>query len=230
MKIVKGQYTPVSAKYTTGLREMVNKLLLKNQRNRPSIQEILEMSEMKKRMELYGYKTEDHLLSQTQVNSGNLFNKAYREEQKSHSSEPRVGKQIENKLVPDIDKLRQDLAAKNKGAPKVPGVSPAPTGAANGPAKRPASESGQGAGQPGNRAEINYDKYRQLLKMPHAAPPGAPGAGYNFKSPPILLNNDNNARPAVSAQKPRMENVINQPQKYKEQDKIRLSRAMEYAE
>ena len=65
MKIVKGQYTPVSAKYTTGLREMVNKLLLKNQRNRPSIQEILEMSEMKKRMELYGYKTEDHLLSQT---------------------------------------------------------------------------------------------------------------------------------------------------------------------
>jgi hypothetical protein len=45
----------------------------------------------------------------------------------------------------------------------VPGAGVAPTGAPGAPgmpAKRPVSESGPGF----NRAEVNYDKYRELLK------------------------------------------------------------------
>jgi NIMA (never in mitosis gene a)-related kinase 1/4/5 len=110
MRIVKGQYTPVSSKYSSELREIVNKLLLKNQKNRPSIQDILDMPAMKTKMAQFGYRVEDHLLSQTQANAGgNLFNKAYREEQKSHS-EPKAMKPADNKLVPDLNKLRQELA------------------------------------------------------------------------------------------------------------------------
>ena len=61
---------------------------------------------MKTKMAQFGYRVEDHLLSQTQANAGgNLFNKAYREEQKSHS-EPKAMKPAENKLVPDLNKLR----------------------------------------------------------------------------------------------------------------------------
>ena len=41
MKIVKGQFTPISNKYSEGLRHIVNQLLLKDYKKRPSIQEIL---------------------------------------------------------------------------------------------------------------------------------------------------------------------------------------------
>lgn len=65
MKIVKGQFTPISNKYSEGLRHMVNQLLLKDYKKRPSIQEIMNFDSMKKRMQLYGYSENDHLLSST---------------------------------------------------------------------------------------------------------------------------------------------------------------------
>ena len=67
MKIVKGQFTPISNKYSEGLRHIVNQLLLKDYKKRPSIQEILQNEAMKKRMQLYGYTENDHLLSATAI-------------------------------------------------------------------------------------------------------------------------------------------------------------------
>jgi len=72
-----------------------------------------------------------------------------------------------------MDKLRQELAQKNNKNPnKVQNISAVPTGAPGAPgipSKRPVSESGPPA--PGfNRAEVNYDKYRQLLKQPGVHP------------------------------------------------------------
>jgi len=76
--------------------------------------------------------------------------------------------------VPDLDKLRQELAQKNhKNQYKVPTTSALPTGAPGAPGmpnKRPVSESGP-PGPGFNRAEVNYDKYRQLLKQPGVQPP-----------------------------------------------------------
>jgi NIMA (never in mitosis gene a)-related kinase len=50
MRIVKGQFAPIPSRYTEGLKIMVNMLLLKNYKKRPSIGEILNHEEMKKRM------------------------------------------------------------------------------------------------------------------------------------------------------------------------------------
>lgn len=50
MRIVKGQFTPIPSRYTEGLKIMVNLLLLKNYKKRPSIGEILSHEEVKKRM------------------------------------------------------------------------------------------------------------------------------------------------------------------------------------
>lgn len=47
MKIVKGQYVPISSKYSEGLRQMVVQLLLKDYRKRPGIAEIMNMESMK---------------------------------------------------------------------------------------------------------------------------------------------------------------------------------------
>ena len=176
MKIVRGQFTPVSSKYSEALREMVRMLLLKNYKKRPSMAEILNTDEMKKRMQLYGYSSSDQIPSQVPGAGNNLFQKAYREEQKGSNSQdakPKfVGigdkpKFIDNKLVPDIEKLRKELAQKNQiqqkdGASKPTvsssAVSALPSGAL---AKRPVSEAGA------NHAQINYEKYKQLLNMPN---------------------------------------------------------------
>lgn len=63
MKIVRGQYAPISSKYSTDLSDMIKQLLLKDYKKRPGMQEILQMESMKKRMKLYGYDENDHLLS-----------------------------------------------------------------------------------------------------------------------------------------------------------------------
>ena len=47
MKIVRGQYMPISSKYSEGLRDMVKALLLKDFRRRPAIVDILAMAAMK---------------------------------------------------------------------------------------------------------------------------------------------------------------------------------------
>ena len=96
MKIVKGQYVPISSKYSEGLRQMVVQLLLKDYRKRPGIAEILKMDSMKQRMQMYGYKEDDHLLSSSSAGNFKMAAK---------SQEP--------KLV-DLEKLKRELGQKNQ--------------------------------------------------------------------------------------------------------------------
>ena len=58
LKIVKGKFTPIPTTYSMGLKDMTEKLLQKNTKNRPSLQEIFRTETMKERMRLYGYNFE----------------------------------------------------------------------------------------------------------------------------------------------------------------------------
>ena len=132
--------------------------------------EILETGEMKRRMQLYGYSQSDQIPAQVPVAGGNLFQKAYREELKSNNSQDAKPKFIDYKLVPDVEKLRKELAQKNAAQQKDSASKPTvaigkpasalPALHSGAPAKRPVSESGA------NHAQINYEKYKQLLNMP----------------------------------------------------------------
>lgn len=71
-------------------------MLLKDYRKRPGIAEILGMEQMKTRMQMYGYKPDDHLLASCKAGD---FKMALSQEQKP--------------LV-DLDKLRKELVVKNQ--------------------------------------------------------------------------------------------------------------------
>ena len=95
MKIVKGQFAPISTSYSQDLHKLISLLLLKDYKKRPSIAEIFDMSSMKEKMKLYGYTENDHLLSQTVADF------------------PIEGKNLlQNKPV-NVEKLREELKDKN---------------------------------------------------------------------------------------------------------------------
>lgn len=55
MKIVKGQFIPISTSYSQDLHHLIGQLLLKDYKKRPSISEIFALQSMKTKMQLYGY-------------------------------------------------------------------------------------------------------------------------------------------------------------------------------
>jgi hypothetical protein len=71
-------------------------LLLKDYRKRPGIAEILEMEQMKTRMQMYGYKKDDHLLSS------------------SMAGDFKLAKSQEPKPLVDLEKLKKELGVKNQ--------------------------------------------------------------------------------------------------------------------
>src|SRR3989338_8930878 len=50
-KILRGTYPPISSTYTSDLRDMINKTLQKDPRDRPSINSVLKIPFIQKRME-----------------------------------------------------------------------------------------------------------------------------------------------------------------------------------
>lgn len=55
LKILRGKYSPIPATYSRSLHEMVDRLLIKDFRQRPTIEQILHMDSMAEKMRLYGY-------------------------------------------------------------------------------------------------------------------------------------------------------------------------------
>ncbi len=55
MKILRGHYNPIPATYSRSLKEVVEKLLTKDYRKRPDIEQILRFDSMVEKMKLYGY-------------------------------------------------------------------------------------------------------------------------------------------------------------------------------
>jgi NIMA (never in mitosis gene a)-related kinase len=60
LKIVRAKFNPIGSNYSQGLRTMVEKLLEKDQKKRPGIDQIFNMDCMKERMKLYGYSLQEH--------------------------------------------------------------------------------------------------------------------------------------------------------------------------
>ena len=55
LKILRGQYSPIPATYSRSLKELVDKLLTKDYRQRPDIDQILRFDSVLEKMRLYGY-------------------------------------------------------------------------------------------------------------------------------------------------------------------------------
>ena len=55
LKILRGVYNPIPATYSRSLKEMVEKLLTKDYRHRPDIEQILRFDSMVEKMRLLGY-------------------------------------------------------------------------------------------------------------------------------------------------------------------------------
>lgn len=55
LKILRAQYNPIPATYSRSLKDMVDKLLTKDYRVRPDIEQILRYDCMTEKMRLYGY-------------------------------------------------------------------------------------------------------------------------------------------------------------------------------
>lgn len=55
LKILRGKYPPISSSYSKPLHEMVDRLLLKDYRQRPAIMDILSTSIVVEKMKKYGY-------------------------------------------------------------------------------------------------------------------------------------------------------------------------------
>lgn len=55
LKILRCQYNPIPATYSRSLKDLVDKLLTKDYRIRPDIEEVLSMDSVQEKMRLYGY-------------------------------------------------------------------------------------------------------------------------------------------------------------------------------
>ncbi len=55
LKILRGKYNPISSNYSKPLHEMVDRLLLKDYRQRPAIMDILSSATMAEKLKKYGY-------------------------------------------------------------------------------------------------------------------------------------------------------------------------------
>lgn len=55
LKILRGKYNPISSSYSKPLHEMVDRLLLKDYRQRPAIMDILSSATMVEKLKKYGY-------------------------------------------------------------------------------------------------------------------------------------------------------------------------------
>lgn len=55
LKILRGKYNPIPATYSRSLVELVDKLLTKDYRTRPDIEQILRFDSTSEKMRLYGY-------------------------------------------------------------------------------------------------------------------------------------------------------------------------------
>ena len=55
LKILRGKYNPIPASYSRSLVELVDKLLTKDYRQRPDIEQILRLDCITEKMRLYGY-------------------------------------------------------------------------------------------------------------------------------------------------------------------------------
>ena len=105
MKIVKGQFTPIPNNYSQDLKSLIGLLLLKDYKKRPSIVEILNLSIMKQRMQLYGYQESDHLLAATAVGAQNVF-KAHSQPPAEPSKASAVDKDVFGKNAANLDKRK----------------------------------------------------------------------------------------------------------------------------
>jgi NIMA (never in mitosis gene a)-related kinase len=55
LKILRGKFNPIPITYSKSLSAMLDKLLTKDFRKRPGLDEILSTSPMKEKMQMYGY-------------------------------------------------------------------------------------------------------------------------------------------------------------------------------
>jgi NIMA (never in mitosis gene a)-related kinase 1/4/5 len=55
LKILRAKFNPIPPSYSKGLSEMIEMLLKKDYRQRPSIDQILEMTSMKEKMRMFDY-------------------------------------------------------------------------------------------------------------------------------------------------------------------------------
>jgi len=55
LKILRGNYSPISSTYSVSMTNMINSLLTKSQKERPSIEQILRSPTMTEKMKAYGY-------------------------------------------------------------------------------------------------------------------------------------------------------------------------------
>ena len=52
---MRGKYNPIPSPYSRSLHELVDKLLIKDYRKRPTIEDILNYESIQEKMKLYGY-------------------------------------------------------------------------------------------------------------------------------------------------------------------------------
>lgn len=55
LKILRANYCPIPATYSRSMKDLVNKLLTKDYRTRPDIEQVLRMDSVAEKMRLYGY-------------------------------------------------------------------------------------------------------------------------------------------------------------------------------
>lgn len=55
LKILRAQYNPIPATYSRSLKDLVDRLLTKDYRKRPDIEEVLRMDSVVEKMRQYGY-------------------------------------------------------------------------------------------------------------------------------------------------------------------------------
>ena len=60
LKIVRAKFDPIPSAYSQDLRAMTEALLRKDQKKRPSLQDIFRMESVKNRMKLYDYSLDQH--------------------------------------------------------------------------------------------------------------------------------------------------------------------------
>ena len=73
MKILRGKFNPIPATYSKSLSDVVDKMLVKDYRKRPSIEELLRYECVAEKMKLYGYtvpSTDELKIQSTAISGG----------------------------------------------------------------------------------------------------------------------------------------------------------------